>query len=73
MRGAVPPLPQYAIMAWCSVKSRGQLYLTASYPVPAVHKVRPVDRFWPWNGKEPTRKVVTSHGPVMCYNVNRIE
>jgi hypothetical protein len=27
MRGAVHPLPQYAFMAWCSVKAQGQLYL----------------------------------------------
>jgi hypothetical protein len=27
MRGAMPPLPQYAFMAWCSVKAQGQLYL----------------------------------------------
>jgi hypothetical protein len=29
MRGAIPPLPQYAFMAWCSVKNKaqGQLYL----------------------------------------------
>jgi len=27
MRGAVPPLLQYAIMAWCSVKAEGQIYL----------------------------------------------
>jgi len=28
MGGAVPPLPQYAFMAWCSVKkAQGQLYL----------------------------------------------
>jgi hypothetical protein len=27
MRGAKPPLPQYAFMAWCSVKAQGQLYL----------------------------------------------
>jgi hypothetical protein len=29
MRGAIPPLPQYAFMAWCSVeeKALGQLYL----------------------------------------------
>jgi hypothetical protein len=27
MRGAIPPLLQYAFMAWCSVKGRGQLYL----------------------------------------------
>jgi len=30
MRGDIPPLPQYAFMAWCSVKRKGtgQLYLT---------------------------------------------
>jgi hypothetical protein len=28
MRGATPPLLQYAFMAWCSVKAQGQLYLT---------------------------------------------
>jgi hypothetical protein len=27
MSGAVPQLPQYALMAWCSVKAQGQLYL----------------------------------------------
>jgi hypothetical protein len=28
MRGAIPPLPQYAFMAWCSVKkSQGHVYL----------------------------------------------
>jgi hypothetical protein len=28
MRGVVPPLPQYAFMAWCSVKkAQWQLYL----------------------------------------------
>jgi len=27
MRGAAPPLPPYAFMAWCSVKAQGQLYL----------------------------------------------
>jgi hypothetical protein len=27
MRGAIPPLPQYVFMAWCSVKeAQGQLY-----------------------------------------------
>jgi hypothetical protein len=30
MRGAVPPLPQYAFMAWCSAKAQGQLYLYLS-------------------------------------------
>jgi hypothetical protein len=27
MRGAISPLPQYAFMAWCSVKAQGQLYI----------------------------------------------
>jgi hypothetical protein len=27
MSGDIPPLPQYAFMAWCSVKAQGQLYL----------------------------------------------
>jgi hypothetical protein len=27
MRGAIPPLSQYAFMAWCSVKSQVQRYL----------------------------------------------
>jgi hypothetical protein len=27
MSGAIPPLPQYAFMAWCSVKGQGQFYL----------------------------------------------
>jgi hypothetical protein len=28
--GAVPPLPQYAFMAWCSVKAQGQLWYQES-------------------------------------------
>jgi hypothetical protein len=31
MSGAMPPLPQYAFMAWCSVKTQGQLYLYLYY------------------------------------------
>jgi hypothetical protein len=27
IRGAIPSLPQYAFMAWCSVKAQGKLYL----------------------------------------------
>jgi hypothetical protein len=28
MSGAIPPFPQYAFMAWCSVKkAQGKLYL----------------------------------------------
>jgi hypothetical protein len=33
MCGAVSPLPQYAFMAWCSVKAQGQVYLLP-LPVP---------------------------------------
>jgi len=28
MSGAIPPLPQYAFMAWYLFKAQGQLYLT---------------------------------------------
>jgi hypothetical protein len=28
MSGAIPTLPQYASMAWCSVKAQGQLYVS---------------------------------------------
>jgi hypothetical protein len=28
MSGAIPPFPQYAFMAWCSVKAQGQLYMS---------------------------------------------
>jgi nitroimidazol reductase NimA-like FMN-containing flavoprotein (pyridoxamine 5'-phosphate oxidase superfamily) len=28
MSGAIPPLPQYASMAWCSVKAQGKLYFS---------------------------------------------
>jgi hypothetical protein len=28
LRGAIPPLPQYAFMTWYSVKAQGHLYLT---------------------------------------------
>jgi hypothetical protein len=27
MYGAIPPLSQYAVMVWCSVKAQGKLYL----------------------------------------------
>jgi hypothetical protein len=27
MSGVIPPLPQYAFMAWCLLKAQGQLYL----------------------------------------------
>jgi len=27
MRGAIPPLPQYALMAWCSVKKQRDSFI----------------------------------------------
>jgi hypothetical protein len=36
MSVAIPTLPQYAFMAWCSVKSQGQLYLTIKGKIVAV-------------------------------------
>jgi hypothetical protein len=33
MSGAIHPLPQYAFMALCSVKARGQLYLYTGWEV----------------------------------------
>jgi len=27
MSGTIPSFPQYAFMAWCSVKAQGQLYI----------------------------------------------
>jgi hypothetical protein len=31
MRGAIPPLPHYAFMAWRSVKAQGEIYLYPKY------------------------------------------
>jgi hypothetical protein len=31
MNGAVPPLPQYTFMAWCSLKTQGLIYLNISF------------------------------------------
>jgi hypothetical protein len=28
MSGAIPPLPHYAFMVWCSVKAQGKLIFT---------------------------------------------
>jgi hypothetical protein len=39
MSGAIPPLPQYAFMAWCSVKAQGQLYLYSNQMKPSKYSV----------------------------------
>jgi hypothetical protein len=41
MSGAIHSLPQYAFMAWCSVKAQGQLYL---YLYPLQLEVVPSNR-----------------------------
>jgi hypothetical protein len=33
MRGAIPPIPQYAFMAWCSVKKTTGITLPLLYTV----------------------------------------
>jgi hypothetical protein len=37
MSGAIPPFPQYALMAWCSVKAQGQLHFYL-LPLKNTHK-----------------------------------
>jgi hypothetical protein len=39
MHGATPPFPQYAFMAWCSVKAQGQLYLYVHHSFARVPKL----------------------------------
>jgi len=36
MRGTILPLPQYAFMAWCSVKKKHRDNFTLLYPVKGV-------------------------------------
>jgi hypothetical protein len=37
MRGAIPPLPQYVFMAWCSVKHRETLPLPFTFSKPSFY------------------------------------
>jgi hypothetical protein len=39
MSGAIPPIPQYAFMAWCLVKAQGQLYLYLLEGTPPLFEV----------------------------------
>jgi hypothetical protein len=41
MIGAIPPLPQYVFMAWCSVKAQGWLYLSPFTNLQAALDVNP--------------------------------
>jgi hypothetical protein len=48
MSGAIPQLPQYAFMAWCSVETQGQLYL-----LPTAQKNEWAPKLiWKWCRKE---------------------
>jgi hypothetical protein len=40
MGGAIPPHPQYASIAWCSVKPQGQLYLLLMVVNEACYRVK---------------------------------
>jgi hypothetical protein len=43
MRGAIPPLPEYDFMAWCSVKKHSEnlkFYLLYMEAVPSIHNPR---------------------------------
>jgi hypothetical protein len=44
MRGTIPPILQYAFIAWCSVKAQGQLYFSFTYDrlnVQVLHQYKP--------------------------------
>jgi hypothetical protein len=45
IRRTIPPFPQYAFMAWCSLKAQGQLYLTSvhSMTLSQLHKLYRVE------------------------------
>jgi hypothetical protein len=40
MNGAIPPLPQYAFMAWCLVTAQGQLHFALFYTISMNLKAR---------------------------------
>jgi hypothetical protein len=44
MSGAIPPLPQYAFMAWCLVKAKGQLYLLLYLTLKQPQSLRTTDQ-----------------------------
>jgi hypothetical protein len=55
MRGAIPPLPQYASMAWCSVKAQGQLYFTLQ--LHSVYKMKEMGKY----------SKTCMHGYLICF------
>jgi hypothetical protein len=42
MGGVIPPLPQYAFMAWCLLKAQGQLYVFTLY----LTKHHTIKKYW---------------------------
>jgi hypothetical protein len=66
MHGAIPPLPQYAFMAWCSVKAQGQLYFYRYSATPfQLHRLCSWWIMnWKYGGKQPW--TVLRHCPCVC-------
>jgi hypothetical protein len=49
MREAVPPLPRYTFMAWCSLKAQGHYCNCEGYVVPYAAAFVPLRNFGPIN------------------------
>jgi len=47
MSGAIPPLPQYALMAWCSFKAQGQHNRNLNIKNPTIKMKYEIS--WQWN------------------------
>jgi len=50
MSGAIPPLPQYAFMAWCLVIAQGQLHLytlASTQYIKDVYEVKVKENYYP--------------------------
>jgi len=50
MSGAIPPLPQYAYMEWCSAKAQRQLYLF-TFTLPCTTQLVLIFHCCGWNRK----------------------
>jgi hypothetical protein len=64
MHEAIPPLPQYAFMAWCSVKAQGQLF---NLDLVAVQKVR-----WVEGGSQPADYHIFFYGNGNNHHLGRL-
>jgi hypothetical protein len=64
MSGAIPPLPQYAFMAWCSVEAQGQLYLLLYCP--QVFKIVINNIYYIKIGYKVNEIYILCHVPILC-------